>query len=76
MGPFFNRLTPSTRVNKGERKGRSPDMKPRPSARAAYGEPYLRTVNLQFLGWLPAWVEFWSSALPARSCAPVVTVAL
>ena len=34
------------------------------------------TVNFQDLGWLPAVVEFWSSALSAGSFAPVVTVAL
>src|SRR5215207_7621058 len=32
---------PRTRVDKGKEKGRSPDMEPRPSARAAYGEPTL-----------------------------------
>ena len=49
----------------------------RPYVRAPYGKPYLRTVNFQLLGWLPL-LEFWSwsSRLPAKSCAPVVTVAL
>jgi hypothetical protein len=66
-----------TSVNKGEEKGRSPDMEPRPSARAAYGESLrYRTVNFQFLLWLPAMFGFWSSALPHTSCAPLVTVAL
>src|SRR5215218_9736274 len=32
---------PRTPVNRGKSKGRSPDMEPRPSARAAYGEPTL-----------------------------------
>ena len=67
---------PRTPMNKGVRKGRSPEMEPRPSARAAYSKPYPRTVNFQFLLWLPAIFGFWSRALPAKSCAPVVTVAL
>jgi hypothetical protein len=68
---------PGTSVNKGMKKGRSPDMEPPPFARTAHGEPYLRTVNFQFLGWLSLLgVWSWSSRLPAKSCASVVTVAL
>ena len=33
------------------------------------------TLNCQLLDWLPAVFGFWSSWLPARSLAPVVTVA-
>jgi hypothetical protein len=66
-----------TRVNKGKQKGRGSISGLRPSARAAYGESLsYRTLNVQFLGWLPAMFGFWSSALPAKSCAPLVTVAL
>jgi hypothetical protein len=66
-----------TSVNKGKKKSRSPDMEPRPSAvRLTSSLPCYWTVNFQLLDWLPAMVGFWSSALPAKSCAPVVTVAL
>jgi hypothetical protein len=67
-----------TRVNKGKEKGPDPDIELRLSVRAAYAEslPSYWTLNFQLLGWLPAVFRFWSRALPAKSCAPVVTVAL
>jgi hypothetical protein len=36
---------------------------------------YGLTLNCQLLAWLPAVLGFWSSWVPARSLAPVVTVA-
>src|SRR5215218_2747601 len=36
---LFQTVSPRTPLNRGKSKGRSPDMEPRPSARAAYVEP-------------------------------------
>jgi hypothetical protein len=36
---------------------------------------YGLTLNCQLLAWLPEVFGFWSSWLPARAMAPVVTVA-
>jgi hypothetical protein len=65
-------------VNKGQKgKGRgalsSPDP---PPVRLTASLPSYWTLNFQLLDWLPAMFGFWSSALPVKSCAPVVTVAL
>src|SRR5215207_10816818 len=47
-----------------------------PPARLTASLPSYWTLNVQLLGWLFARFGFWSSALPAKSCAPLVTVAL
>jgi hypothetical protein len=64
---------PRTPVNRGKSKGRSPGP---PPVRLTSSLPCYWTMNFQLLDWLPAIFGFWSSALPAKSCAPVVTVAL
>jgi hypothetical protein len=64
---------PRTWVNKGKEKGRSPGP---PPVRLMASLPSYWTVNFQLLLWLPTTFGFWSSALPAKSCAPLVTVAL
>jgi hypothetical protein len=64
-------------VNTGKNTKARGCLEPRAFARAAYGEPTpYWTLNFQLLGWLFAMLGFWSSGLPTKSCAPVVTVAL
>jgi hypothetical protein len=65
-------------VNKGQkRKGRGALSSPGPPpVRLTASLPSYWTVNFQVLDWLPSMFGFWSSALPVKSCAPVVTVAL
>jgi hypothetical protein len=67
----------STWANNRTRKGRDALSSPGPPpVRLAASLPCYWTVNFQLLLWLPVMFGFWSSALPAKSFAPVVTVAL
>jgi hypothetical protein len=68
---------PRTPVNKCKRRAGAPIWSPDPPpVRLTASLPSYWTVNFQLLDWLFAMSGFWSNALPAKSCAPVVTVAL